>query len=180
MTVAGINPMLFRIASSATPALGTAGRTAFGFFADELLADDGKSGPTSLGCLLRGPFKGSPLPVTDLRLCRRRTSQSSSSRTTLPWRTKPPEGFDGLKSKSRSRDRAFCLRWWRSCGASSNGARYLLPLGGNELVPSKHQGRPTNGRSSSVMLATSVQKLLDRTKRKKFSMPRSFSCRGDV
>jgi hypothetical protein len=51
---------------------------------------------------------------------------------------------------------------------------------GNELVPLKHQGRPTNGRSSSVTLATSVQKLLDRTKRKKFSMPRSFSCRGDV
>jgi hypothetical protein len=32
------------------------------------------------------------------------------------------------------------------------------------------QGKPSSGLNSNVMLATSVQKLLDRTKRRKFSM----------
>ena len=107
MMVAGINPMLPRIASSATPARGTAGRAAFGFFADELLADDGKSGPTSPRLPSAGSIRWEPSPYgfagDVLRNLRERRSP------TLPWRIKLPERVPRIEIKARSRDRAFCL-----------------------------------------------------------------------
>jgi len=51
-----------------------------------------------------------------------------------------------------------------------------LPLCWRPGSHPEHQGRPTNGRSRSVTLATSVQQLLDNMKRRKFSMLR-FLCR---
>jgi hypothetical protein len=48
-------------------------------------------------------------------------------------------------------------------------------LRGDEPGFPEHQGMPTSGRNSSVTLATSVQTLLDRMKRRKFSMPRPFA-----
>jgi hypothetical protein len=102
--------------------------------------------------------------------------------TTLPWRMKLPERIPvpGIETKSPVERPGFLFGrrsshevWRFDFHASKNGARYLLPLGDGEPVPAKHQGRPSNGRSKSVTLATSVQKLLDTTKRRKFSMPSS-------
>jgi hypothetical protein len=63
----------------------------------------------------------------------------------------------------------------------SKGDRISAALVVARRVPPGTQGRPTNGRSRSMTLATSVQQLLDNTKRRKFSMPRSlFRWEADV
>jgi hypothetical protein len=120
--------------------------------------------------------------------------------TMPPWRTKPPERVRRIEIKARSKDRAFCLLRARTQEATESAAsggfkrqglfqkqrrpNICCPFGGEP--DSEHQGRPTNGRSRSVMLATSVQKLLASMKRRKFSMPRSlfaaipFAWEGDV
>jgi hypothetical protein len=111
--------------------------------------------------------------------------------TTLPWRMKPPERVRRIEIKARSKDRAFCLGVRRSRGARrfdldghlKERRSICCPRGDesdscDESGFPEHQGRPTNGRSSSVTLATSVQTLLDRMKRRKFSMPPSLSWRG--
>jgi len=63
---------------------------------------------------------------------------------------------------------------------SKNGRAMVVALVVTNRVSPEYQGMPTNGRSSSVTLATSVQTLLDRMKRRKFSMPRPLCWRGDV
>jgi hypothetical protein len=108
--------------------------------------------------------------------------------TTLPWRTRLPERIPipGIETKSPVERPGFLFGGWRShevrhfdsmahlkeAHLKERRAISVDPCG-EEPVPAKHQGRPSSGRSNSATLATSVQKLLDITKRRKFSMPSS-------
>jgi hypothetical protein len=100
--------------------------------------------------------------------------------TTLPWRTKPPERVRRIEIKSPVARPGFLFALWKKPRSFTERRAISVALVGTSRFPPQHQGKPTNGRSSSATPATRVQKLLDRTKRRKFSMPRSFSCRGDV
>jgi hypothetical protein len=60
------------------------------------------------------------------------------------------------------------------CSASREARAIAdVPRGDGTGCPQRH-GRPTSGRSNSVMLTSSAQKLLDSMKSRKFSIPRSF------
>jgi hypothetical protein len=94
--------------------------------------------------------------------------------TTPPWRTKPPERVRRIEIKARLKSRAFCLVYARSQSAALTPWNTPQETGAwrrPTAFPAASQGKPSSGLNSSVMLATSVQKLLDRTKRRKFSMP---------
>jgi hypothetical protein len=99
----------------------------------------------------------------------------------------------GLKTKSPverpgflfGRRRSYEVRSFEFIGAHLTPRAKRLTLVAR-IGSRQNQGRPSNGRSKSVTLATSVQKLLDTTKSRKFSMPllpfllRSLFCRTDV
>jgi hypothetical protein len=115
---------------------------------------------------------------------------SKPTATTLPWRTKLPERVRRIEIKSPVARPGFLFVLLEQEKPRSTGLPPLWTLQkrcsisavdrGDAPVPAEHQGRPTTGRSRSVTPVTSVQMLLDRMKRRKFSMPRSFLCKGDV
>jgi hypothetical protein len=81
-----------------------------------------------------------------------------------PWRTKPPERGpkaerQRLNDKARSKAGLFVDLRWRIERAASGAT-----------VSGSAQGMAVMGRNSKTTLVTSVQKLLDRMKRRKFSM----------
>jgi hypothetical protein len=73
------------------------------------------------------------------------------------WRTKPPERIPRTKTKSPVERPGFFFE--------------LLRVVTTRAFPA-HQGIAVIGRNSRTTLVTSVQELLDRMKRRKFSMRR--------